>query len=53
MLASTWWVLNARTWFRGPRFGYGDEGAADEEVDPKGALGDAKDADAAVAVAAQ
>lgn len=48
VLAGTWWVTNAHTWFKGPRFGYGEDAPGDEEVDPKGAVADAgKDVDVA------
>ena len=43
VIASVWWVLNAHTWFRGPRDGWGAE---DESVEG-GAEAGAKDADVA------
>ncbi|KIZ07024.1 hypothetical protein MNEG_0935, partial [Monoraphidium neglectum] len=47
VLATSWWLIDAHKWFRGPRFGYGGNAADDEEGDPKGALAEApKDKDA-------
>jgi hypothetical protein len=40
VIATTWWVLNARTWFKGPRFGWGHEDG-DTEVAMEGGSSDA------------
>lgn len=44
VIATTWWVANASTWFKGPKLGYGDdeafeaaEGAPDSSLEDGGA----------------
>jgi hypothetical protein len=49
VLATSWWVLNARTWFKGPRFGWGHEDGDAEASMEGGSVGGAKDVDAPVA----
>jgi amino acid transporter len=51
VLAGTWWVFNAKSWFKGPRGGWGGGGGMDDDTasgaPPAVVVANGKDADAA------
>jgi hypothetical protein len=44
IIATTWWVLNAKSWFRGPKFEYDGDGDDGSMEDVEGDFGEGKDA---------